>query len=80
MFILLSFCFLFSYFLLSIFSFLLSFFFSFLFIFFMLLQTFKLHSTCYSSPLPCLNDCSSSGIEVRGPMVAREVQNPFVPL
>jgi hypothetical protein len=43
--------------------------------FFMLLRT-----TCYSSPPPCLDDCSSSSIEVRGPMAAREVQNPCIPL
>jgi hypothetical protein len=48
--------------------------------FFMLLRTFNQHSTCYSSPPPCLNDCSSSSIEVMGPMAAREVQNPCIPL
>jgi hypothetical protein len=47
--------------------------------FFMLLWTFKKHSTCYNSPPPCLNDCSSSSIEVRGPMAAKEVQNPCIP-
>jgi hypothetical protein len=31
----------------------------------MFLRTFKQHSTCYSSPPPCLNDCSSSSIKVR---------------
>jgi hypothetical protein len=48
--------------------------------FFMLLWTFKQPSTFYSSRPPCLNDCSSSTIEVSGPMAAREVQNPCVPL
>jgi hypothetical protein len=52
----------------------------FLFFIFMLLQAFKKHSTCYGSPPPCLNDCSSSSIEVTGPMAAREVRNPCVPL
>jgi hypothetical protein len=46
----------------------------------MLLRTFKQHNTCYSSPSQCLNDCSSSSIEVRGHMDAREVQNPCIPL
>jgi hypothetical protein len=43
-------------------------------------KLFRQHSTCYSSPPPCLNDCSSSSIEVRGPMAAKEVQNPCIPL
>jgi hypothetical protein len=47
-------------------------FFYFLFIIFMHLRTFKQHITCYSSPHPCLNDCSSSSIEVRGPVAAKE--------
>jgi hypothetical protein len=69
-----------SSFFLSFLHFFFSLFFIFLFFIFMLLQTFKQQSTCYSSPPPCLNDCSSSSIEVRGPMADREVQNPFSPL
>jgi hypothetical protein len=67
------FLFIFSYFFFLSFFFFPSFIFSyhlfiyyFLFIISMLLQTVKKHSTCYSSPPPCLNDCSSSSIEVRG--------------
>jgi hypothetical protein len=68
------------YFSFLIFSFFFFFYFFSSFIIFMLLRTFKQHSTFYSSPPPCLSDCSSLSIEVRGPMAGREVQNPCIPL
>jgi hypothetical protein len=60
-----------------------SFFLSFLHFFLLFIFLFfisVLLRTCYSSPPPWLNDLSSSSIDVRGAMGAKEAQNPCIPL